>query len=209
MSFLDEDDTPKLRPVRRKPRDPNFVFHEDPDFVPEPRFIPGEYTPIKIYPIADINSYIDARGFKKDSPAAQQLRELYGLKQDDFITEEKPPKISFKDPEYVSVKFVVTDKRVKLKLAVPLDEYESWRSKGKMPPIAVRVRAAKASGFPDEVLERMIARDDAWKAKSDALDQFLVNIFGEKPSKVSKPKPKTKREQLESLIKKKPKVVKY
>jgi hypothetical protein len=220
-----EELRPKLRPIQRRKKWSDYddcdIINDDqlPERIRKLLTRPKNENHQKIYPIADIVRYIDAHGFKIDSPEAQVIREKYGKKEEDIIesqsdstqniiTSRSPsgslqePKVSFKDPSYVKVNMTI-GKKVRVKIIAPLDEYESYRKKGKMPPLAVRVRAAKASGFPDSVLEKMILRDDKWKENMENMNKFLNGIFGSTPSKPSKPKPKSTREALESIIRKK------
>ena len=81
------------------------------------------------------------------------------------------------DPDWVRVDLRVTPKgRVKVSMCVPLAPVQEYHRQGHKAPIEVRIVAAKRFGYPDEVLEKMLARHDAWDPKAEA--EFLEKIFG-------------------------------
>ena len=204
MELLTEEELePKLRPVKRFKRYLGGKCIEVPERVKN-LLNCNQVSSSRIFqPIVDIERYIDALGVDPKSKRADELRDLHKIEKEEVTIEDIPQKVSFKDPSYVSVQMKLVGKKIKIKIIAPLDEYEMYRKKGKMPPLAVRIRAAKASGFPDSVLEKMIIRDDKWKANMEDMNKFLLNIFGAKPSKPSKPKAKSVQEALTSIMRKK------
>jgi len=81
------------------------------------------------------------------------------------------------DPDWIKVDLRVTPKgRVKVSMCIPLAPVQEYHRRGHKAPIETRIIAAKKFGYPDEVLEKMLARHDAWDPEKEA--EFLEKIFG-------------------------------
>jgi hypothetical protein len=211
---LDDDEydpTPKLRPIPR----PRRCFYDFPqsDELPEivKKLLERSNTPVNGYtfkPIHNIEGYIRSAGFTGEK--ADEIRKLHYL-------EPEPPKETKekfnvpRDPLHVFANLkVLKNGTVKVKLSVPMEPVYEYQKKAKMAPLAVRIIAAKGFGYPDHILEKMIAHDDYMKKTSKEREKFLDDIFGKHAlTKPSKPKAKSNYETLTSIFKKKPKATIY
>jgi len=129
-------------------------------------------------PIADIETYIFMAGLK--GAEADAMRALH----------PPPPPMAVKaarkwnvpsDPDYVKVNIkVCKDGTTKVNIVCPLEPLKPYYKKGRMPPLGLRLVAAKGFGYPDHILKSMIARHDWWKRNSDKLDAFIESIYGKK-----------------------------
>jgi len=81
------------------------------------------------------------------------------------------------DPDWIKVDLRVTPKgRVKVSMCVPMAPVQEYHRQGHKAPIETRIVAAKKFGYPDEVLEKMLARHDAWDPEKEAA--FIEEVFG-------------------------------
>ena len=202
MDFDLYDPSPKLRPIKRVPGTkvtPPIVNITD-------RFILNKKQQKYEHffaPIINIEGYI--RDAKLTGEKADEYRRLY------TPTPDPPKDVREKinvpsNPLYVfSNMKVLKNGTVRIKFTVPMEPVYEIMKTGHMPPIEVRIKAAKGFGYPDYVLENMIKKHDYLKNNSDELDEFIEVIFGKcLTSKTSKPKAKSIQETLNSKLKKKP-----
>jgi hypothetical protein len=203
------DPTPKLRPIAR-PRKSFPQSNELPERVANllGKNKKPEFSYYTFKPIHNIESYIRSAGFTGEK--ADEIRQLHYL-------EPEPPKETKekfnipRDPLHVFANLkVLKNGTVKVKLSVPMEPVYEYQKKAKLAPLAVRIIAAKGFGYPDHVLEKMIAHDDYMKKTSKERDKFIDDIFGKHAlTKPSKPKVKSNYETLTSIFKKKPKATVY
>jgi len=202
---VENDSTPKLRPTRRHVRQPVSV----PDRLP-PRVYECfkrevcPLLPLYIAPMINIDGYIRDMGMTGEK--AELYRELYTVPpepepdiQDIFILQST-------DPLHVFTNFrVLKSGTVRIKFTVPMEPVNLCQKMQKTAPFLARVGAAKAFGYPDSVLAKMILRNDNRVANVHKLDTFIDDIFGKAiGAKTSKPKAKTVHELLNTKFKKKP-----
>ena len=84
--------------------------------------------------------------------------------------------------------------------------YHKYFSKGVRPPIGEYLKALKKFGYPESVLMKVLDKHQRMEAKSAELDTFIEAIFGKGGGKASKPKAKSNRDRLFTMLKmKKPK----
>jgi hypothetical protein len=132
-------------------------------------------APREFAPIADIETYIFMASLKGEE--ADAMRALY-------LPPPPAQKIARRDwdvphdPDYVRVHMKIKGGRVKVSLTCPLEPLQPYYKAGHKPPLELRVIAAKKFGYPDHVLEGMIARDDWFKRNSQKLDAFIESVFG-------------------------------
>lgn len=194
------DDTPKLRPtvVRKDCKVYKNILlmtqYNDPPM----------YIPPRNYPIENIDGYV--RDMKLSAEREKRYRDLYTPKEEAIKSVHKTTYNVPSDPLTVFTNLkVLKNGTVKVKITVPMEPVYAYQQKGKLAPIDVRVRAAKGFGYPDEVLEKMIAKHDARKEQTKKLDEFIDAIFGKSiNTKTAKAKVKTVHESLNSKFKKKP-----
>lgn len=152
-------------------------------------------------PIENIDGYIRDRGLTGDEEAL--YRKLY-TPPPEHKTCVKKELVVPSDPLHVFVSFKV-GKTVRVKISVPWEPVYLAQKKGTLPPIDVRIKAAKGFGYPDSVLLQMIQNHDLIKGKHKKLDECIDAVFGKCiNSKVNKPKKKTVQECLNAKFKKKP-----
>ena len=204
---VENDSTPKLRPVRR-----NRKVEYSPGGTLPPRVeecfkqTVCPLAPLRTVPIVNIDGYI------RDTGMSGEKEELYRKLYTVLIQEEEPESIkevekqTFPDDmlHVFSNLKVLKNGTVRIKFTVPMEPVYTYQMKQKTAPIDVRLRAAKGFGYPDEVLEKMLINHDRKKINIPKLDNFIDNIFGKAVSaKASKPKSKTTQELLNSKFKKK------
>ena len=201
---------PKLRSTRRRPINsvvPLTFTGEIPYRIAKIlNAKPCVYIPPVYPPITNIDGYIYSMGYKGEEEA--QCRKLYTPTPDPVVDFVKP--FVPLDPLHVHVNIhVLKNGTVKVKITVPLEPVYEYQRKGKMAPLNVRICAAKAAGYPESVLLKMLDNANESKTKQASLDDFIKLIFGKSMNaKVSKPKAKTVHEALLSKMKKKP-AIKY
>lgn len=134
----------------------------------------------KIRPISNFDAYyaakIRAEGY--ESPKLRELREFHeNLPQPEPPAMPEPYKYDAdKGFEFVSVILKVTPKgNVKVNMCAPFEEVRKFKGN---PPVADRVRLMARAGYPQWMLEKIVARDLWWKQNSDMLDEFIVQVFG-------------------------------
>jgi hypothetical protein len=197
--------TPKIRPVPRKQCEQSIVKQ-----IPErvyrllnnPMWCP--YVTPKFLPITNIDGYIRAMGHTGEKEVL--CRKMYTPEPDEVVIQEVKFEPVSSDPLYVYVNMnVLKNGLIRVKITVPMEPVYEYQRKGKMAPLDVRIRAAKAVGYPDSVLTQMIKNHDEIKSKQAKLDEFIDLIFGKSiNAKVSKPKAKTVHESLNTKLKKRP-----
>ena len=122
----------------------------------------------------------------------------------------KPPK-EFKkgydipdNIDYVRVHFTFTKGgKVKVRINVPMAEiYEQYHIKGVKVPTPVYIRALKDFGYPDEVLEKVLMKEqNAPKLKAE-IEALIERVFGNTgTSKPSKPKRGTVTQEITKRMK--------
>jgi hypothetical protein len=203
MEYDEYDPTPKIRPSVKR-RSSEYIPHSDE--LPEPlaKLLENKVTQSSSYkftPIQNIEGYIYSIGLKGEK--ADELRRLHFLEPEVFA--EKTEKLLVPDDilHVFSNMKILKNGNVRIKFTVPMEPVWEYQKKGKIAPIEVRIRAAKGFGYPDYILERMLAHDDYMKKNSKKLDEFIDNIFGKTTnSKPSKPKHKSNQEALTSKFKK-------
>ena len=208
ISDFDDDyeptSTPKIRPIPRPRKQCEYS-----DQIPE-RVYKLLNTPMCPYiapefsPIINIDGYIRGMGYTGEKEAL--CRKMYTPEPDEVVIKEVKFVPVSSDPLYVYVNMnVLKNGLVRVKITVPMEPVYEYQRKGKMAPLDVRIRAAKAVGYPDSVLTRMIKNHDEIKSKQAKLDEFIDLIFGKSiNAKVSKPKAKTVHESLNTKLKKRP-----
>ena len=200
---FENDSTPKLRPVKRPSPVKCEYISQDVVF---PAIIQrclkrdiGAFISHPIVPIENIDGYIRGKGIApKDE---MQFRKLYTPEL--YEEPEKLEKINVpSDPLHVFTKVL---KNGQIKETVPMEVVYNYEKKGHVAPLDIRIKAAKAFGYPDEILTKMIQHHDREKIVKPKLEEFIDAIFGKSViAKVSKPKSKTTHESLNSKFKKKP-----
>jgi len=203
---VENDSTPKLRPVAKKNR---FQVSVVPDRLP-PRVYECfkrhvcPILPIPIVPITHIDQYIRDMGLT--GQAEELYRRLYTPPPDEVVVKKEKFILPSEDLLHVFTNLkVLKNGMVKIKFTVPMEPVYVYQMKHKLAPIDIRVRAANGFGYPDTVLTKMIMNNDVKKANIPKLDSFIDNIFGKCIStKANKPKSKTVQENLNSKFKKKP-----
>jgi len=110
-------------------------------------------------------------------------------------TKPKPPKVDFvvpHDPLTVFTNITVhKNGYVRVKISAPMEEV--YRSSERL-PLSKRIKAAKAFGYPDKVLEYMIEVDDWYTRNASLIDEeFEATYRKYMDSKPSKPKLKSLR----------------
>ena len=137
-------------------------------------FRPVTPAPPRYQPIADIESWIHAHKIT-DPETLAAVRE----KNPPPVI---PPKYKSKpvvyDSDHVHVSLRVTKTGVKIQLSYPWHDIDAHMSKGHLPPLNVWIPALHALGYPEEYLERVIARDDWFRRNSAKLDEFIESVFG-------------------------------
>lgn len=154
-----------------------------------------DYTPPPLQPFECVEQYINLT-----HPADPELiRRLYTKPVDTTV---KPPPIIPENVPSDPLHVFINKKGVR---TVPMAPVIKALSKGKKAPLEVRIKAASGFGYSDSILMKMIAHDDKVKKQSDKMDQFIDSIFGRfVNSKTSKPKAKTNKEIINTILKKKP-----
>jgi hypothetical protein len=193
------DSSPKIRPLPRR----RFG-------VPVPQ-VPEAYkntvcpfVPHKYPPIINIEGYI--RDANMSEEKEREYRALYTPSPQEEVEKEKTPPNVPRDPLTVFTKIkVLKNEKVRVEITVPMEQVHEYEKRGKVAPLSVRVRAAKAFGYDEDILTKMIQVNDTKKIKIEKLDSFINGIFGSCLSaKTNKPKKKTVQESLNSKFKKKP-----
>ena len=201
---VENDSTPKLRPVRR-----NRKVEYSPGGTLPPRVeecfkqTVCPLAPLRTVPIVNIDGYIRDTGMSGEKE--ELYRKLYTVPHEpEPVKEEKqvfPDDILHVFPNMK----VLKNGTVRIKFTVPMEPVYNYQKKSKTAPFDVRVRAANGFGYSNVVLEKMLTAHDNKKANEHKLDDFVDKIFGKMVSaKVSKPKSKTTQELLNSKFKKKP-----
>lgn len=154
--------------------------------------------------IANIDGYIRSMGFTGEEEA--MCRKLYTPEPEPIVETVKKFIPTIPDILHVYVNMnILKSGTIRVKLAVPMEPVYEYQRKGKMAPLDVRIKAAKAVGYPEEILLKMIKNHDDAKAKQVKLNEFIDVIFGKSiNAKVSKPKAKTIHESINAKLKKKP-----
>jgi hypothetical protein len=207
FDFDEYDPTPKIRPILKK----RMIPSPEPYELPE-RFVfktPGMYIPT-LKPITNIENYIRSAGLEGEQ--AEEIRKKYTPEPDEPKEEKETINVP-SDPLHVfCTTKVLKNGKVSIKLSVPMEPVYEYHRKGERGPINIRIRAAKAFGYPDSILEKMLRHED--KITSDEyqeeMDEFIEKVFGQAMNaKVSKPKKKTIHETLTAIMKKRVPVAKY
>jgi hypothetical protein len=151
----------------------------------------------------NIDGYIRDRGLTGEEE--ELYRRMYTPPPDPEPEKRETPQVP-SDPLHVFFSMKVTKNgQVKVKITVPMEPVYVAQRKGSLPPIDVRVRAAKGFGYPDSTLLQMIKYHDQMKERTKKLDEFITSVFGNcMNAKTNKPKKKTVQEALNSKFKKKP-----
>lgn len=202
---IENDSTPKLRPTRRHIRQPVSVPDELPPRVYEcyKREV-CPLLPIPIVPMVNVDGYIRDMGMTGEK--AELFRKLYTVPPEPEPVIKEKYVLQSIDPLHVFTHFkVLKSGTVRIKFTVPMEPVYTCQKIQKTAPFLTRVGAAKAFGYPDSVLAKMVLRNDNRVANVRKLDTFIDDIFGKAVgAKVSKPKAKTVQELLNSKFKKKP-----
>ena len=141
-------------------------------------------------PFADIETYIQCHKFSPEKEA--QVRAMYTPPPSDPIVISKKPKYDVPDdPLHVFVNFKIGKHSIKINITVPMEPVIEYQKKAKLAPLAVRIKAFKAFGYPESVLLKMIEYDDMMNKKEPEMTKFINSVFGEVTKKVSKPKVKS------------------
>jgi len=97
------------------------------------------------------------------------------------------PKIKLPIPDfadYIPVELKVVNGRVRCILHTGmLNLYEKMQKTHKKPSIEERLMAAKDFGYPMEVLKRMLLKHEQAEASKEALNDFVISVFGEMSDK--------------------------
>ena len=206
--FTDEYEptpTPKLPPTRRiKCKSESFTGELPERIAKLVNGTPYIYTEPTYLPIINIDGYIRSMGLTGEEEVL--FRKRYTPIPEPIVEIEKHFVPVSSDPLYTYVNMnILKNGTIRVKIIVPMEPVYEYQRKGKMAPLDVRIRAAKAVGYPDSVLTRMIKNHDEIKAKQAKLDEFIDLIFGKSMNaKVSKPKSKTVQESLNTKLKKRP-----
>ena len=93
--------------------------------------------------------------------------------------------------------------KVKVYTGAPMEQiHEKYLSRGTRAPIDVYLKALKRFGYPESVLMKVLDKHQKKAAKSpDAADAFIEAIFGKGGTKTSKPKARSVRDQLTTMLK--------
>ena len=201
-----EDPSPKLPPTKNPVRTPKESDSTPLD--PESKLYKRVHLKMPKYhktftPFHDIENYIKCNNFTPEKEAI--VRAMYTAPPyESFIK----PKVKYDvpdDPLHAFINMKITKKGIKVNITVPMEPVIEYQKKATLAPLAVRIKAFKAFGYPDSVLTKMIEHDDKMKKQRPELDKFFDRVFGEYDTKkVSKPKAKTIQETLTSKMKKKP-----
>lgn len=150
-----------------------------------------------------------------DSSVIDQLRrdhEEWEAKQSDTDTASTKEVVSVPDRvDAVVVNTTVSKSgKVKVSMGAPMEAvYTKYFSKGVRPPIGEYLKALKKFGYPESVLMKVLDTHQRVEAKSAEMDTFIEAIFGKGGGKASKPKAKSNRDRLFTMLKmKKPKAPK-
>ena len=94
--------------------------------------------------------------------------------------------------------------KVKAKIICPLTKiYENYFSNTVKPPIGEYIRGLKSFGYPDDVLEMVLTREQTRSKDKIRMENVIESIFGKYSTKSSsKPKKATTKEQLTKRLKK-------
>lgn len=101
--------------------------------------------------------------------------------------------------DYVCVNLTVSKSgNVRAKVEAPMANlFAKYYTKGIKPPVDEHIRALKAFGYPDDILERVLAKDQKKENKDDI--ELIFGKYSKKSS--SKPKKLTSRESLKRKMK--------
>jgi hypothetical protein len=153
-------------------------------------------------PIENIDGYIRDRGLT--GKEEELYRKFYTPRPEPEQLKRESPQVP-SDPLHVFTTMKVTKSGVKVKITVPWEPVYTAQTKGTLPPIGVRIKAAQGFGYPESTLLTMLKRHDNKKERIKKLDEFIDSVFGKCMSaKTNKPKKKTVQEALNSKFKKKP-----
>jgi hypothetical protein len=197
MEDEEYDPTPKIRPTRVAKRSHVPYSGELPV-----RLIPKTYQkPVRQFsPIHNIDGYVWSAGLTGEKE--EEIRRKYTPKPEPQKIVEEIKHVPSDMLHVFSAMKVLKNGEVRIKFTVPMEPVYEYQKKGKMAPIEVRLRCAKAFGYPDSVLEKMLARDDYMKKNKNNLDEFINTIFGKSIlTKTSKPKVKSIMDALTSKFK--------
>jgi len=195
---------PKLPPSRRIKCTTPFTGQLPERIANLVKFKPCVYQTPECSKIANIDGYIRSMGFTGEEET--MCRKLYTPEPEPIVETVKKFIPTIPDILHVYVNMnILKSGTIRVKLAVPMEPVYEYQRKGKMAPLDVRIKAAKAVGYPEEVLLKMIKNHDDAKAKQVKLNEFIDVIFGKSiNAKVSKPKAKTIHESINAKLKKKP-----
>ena len=136
-------------------------------------------TPMRIWKFDDYHRVKVAQE-GKESPSLAELREFHEkTKTPTPRVISKPWKYTEGEWDHVFVSLNVTRGRVRISLSQPFVElYNNYQSKAKQPPVEERVRLMKQARYPEELLLKLIRKDQKLKNDSEKNKQFLEKIFG-------------------------------
>ena len=115
------------------------------------------------------------------------------------------------DPSAVVVNMTISKSgKVKVYTGAPMETvYAKYFSRGVRPPINEYLKALKKFGYPESALMNVLDKHQRKEAKSAEMDTFIEAIFGKGGGKASKPKAKSNRDRLFTILKmKRPKAPK-
>ena len=159
-------------------------------------------APHRFAPIENIDGYIRDMGLS--GKEEELYRNMYTPPPEPEQVKRESPQVP-SDPLHIFTTIKVTKSGVKVKITVPWEPVYLAQTKGTLPPIGVRIKAAQGFGYPESTLLRMLKHHDQRKDRIKKLDGFIDSVFGKCMSaKTNKPKKKTVQEALNSKFKKKP-----
>lgn len=147
------------------------------------REIKCEFKPFAFAPIQNIDGYISA--LRHNGESEERLAEIRAKHTLPPPPPPKPPtwtpRVKFLDQVAVTLK--VKGESVKVSIVAPFDEFRKYT--GKPVPLAVRVRAFKLNGAPDEVLKDMIRTQNTIESKKHQkkITKWLEKMNHKAPAK--------------------------
>jgi hypothetical protein len=131
--------------------------------------------PLKFVPIYDIEAYIRARG--ATGQEADDLREKHKIPPKPVVKEEH----SFRKLKYFEEGYV----NEKGKMVYPYAEALPYIRANKSIPFEVRIRCMAKNGVPDDVLMKLIKKQEKYNSKKEVekREKEFIKLFGESEKK--------------------------